>query len=202
MHLRSGMHIIVAMQKDKVILYVIVAFLVGFIVGAVVAIKWYARERPSAGVAEQHQAGAPARLNATEEISQLEGIVQKEPKNLQALVSLGNLYFDGNQPRKAVEAYEKALQIDPNSPDVRTDLGIMYRQLKDYDRAIKEFREAAKLDPAHKNSRFNHGVVLQHDKKDVRGAIQAWEDFLRVEPTGERADMVRKELAQLKSLAQ
>ncbi len=190
------------MQKDKVILYVIVAFLVGFIVGAVVAIKWYARERPSAGVADQHQDGAPARLNATEEIGHLEGILQKEPKNLQALVSLGNLYFDANQPRKAVEAYEKALQIDPNSPDVRTDLGIMYRQLKDYDRAIKEFREAARLDPAHKNSRFNLGVVLQHDKKDVKGAIQAWEDFLRVEPTGERTDMVRKELAQLKSLAQ
>jgi cytochrome c-type biogenesis protein CcmH/NrfG len=197
------MYIIIPMQKDKVILYVIVAFLVGFIVGAVVAIKWYARERPSAGMSEQHQdGGAPARLNATEEIRQLEGVLQKDPQNLQALVSLGNLYFDTNQSKKAIEAYERALQIDPKNPDVRTDLGIMYRQVKDYDRAIKEFREAARLDPTHKNSRFNLGVVLQHDKKDVKGAIQAWEDFLRVEPTGERSDMVRKELAQLKSLAQ
>jgi cytochrome c-type biogenesis protein CcmH/NrfG len=66
---------------------------------------------------------------------------------------------------------------------------------------VREFREAARLDPTHKNSRFNLGVVLQHDKKDVDGAIAAWEDFLKVEPAGERAEMARAEVQQLKALA-
>jgi tetratricopeptide (TPR) repeat protein len=77
----------------------------------------------------------------------------------------------------------------------------MYRAVKDYDGAIREFREAARLDPTHKNSRFNLGVVLQHDKKDINGAIAAWEAFLKVEPSGERADMARAEVQQLKALA-
>jgi hypothetical protein len=43
--------------------------------------------------------------------------------------------------------------------------------------------------------------VLQHDKKDMDGAIAAWEDFLKVEPSGERAEMARAEVQQLKALA-
>ena len=83
----------------------------------------------------------------------------------------------------------------------RTDLGIMYRAVKDYDKAIAEFREAARLDPNHKNSRFNLGIVLQEDKKDVPGAIAAWEDFLRVEPSGDQAAKARAELEQPRSRA-
>ena len=77
----------------------------------------------------------------------------------------------------------------------------MYRAVNDYDKAIQQFREAARLDPTHKNSRFNLGVVLQNDKKDIAGAIAAWENFLKVDPSGERAEMARAQVPQLKALA-
>jgi tetratricopeptide (TPR) repeat protein len=191
------------MKKESVITLLIVTFVAGFIAGAVSGIKFYAKEKAGGQVT---QAGTPAQGNgpppvSAEEVNRLEGIVGKEPTNLQALVALGNLYFDSNQYQKAIDAYERSIAINPNDADVRTDLGIMYRAIKDYDRAIKEFREAARIDPSHKNSRFNLGIVLQHDKKDIRGAIAAWEDFLRVEPSGERSSTVRGEIEQLKSLA-
>ena len=87
-----------------------------------------------------------------EELARLEAVVEKEPRNLQALIALGNLYFDSGQPAKAIDAYGRALAIDPRNPDVRTDLGIMYRAVKNYDKAVKEFREAARLDPKHKTA--------------------------------------------------
>lgn len=196
------------MKKESVILFVVVAFLVGFVVGAVSGIKFYSSEfRGAAGTAGTSgtQGKAPSagaqRVVSAGEIAQAEEIVKKEPQNLQALIHLGNLYFDSNQHRKAIDTYQRALAIDPKNADVRTDMGIMYRAMGDYDRAVKEFREAAANDPNHKNSRFNAGVVLQYDKKDIKGAIAAWEEFLKVEPTGERADQVRKELEQLKALA-
>ena len=37
--------------------------------------------------------------------------------------------------------------------------------------------------------------------RDMDGAIAAWEDFLKVEPSGERAEMARAEVQQLKALA-
>ena len=187
------------MKKENVIILLIVTFVAGFLAGAGGGIKFYAREHgpePAAMRAE-----AAVRAVDAGEVRRLEAAVQNSPQDLRALVALGNLYFDANQYPKAINVYRRALAVDPNNPDVRTDLGIMYRALNDYDGAIREFREAARLDPTHKNSRFNLGVVLQHDKKDMDGAITAWEEFLGVEPSGERAEMARVEVRQLKTLA-
>ena len=187
------------MKKENVIILLIVTFVAGFLAGAVGGIKFYSREHgknPTSMRAE-----TASRVFDTDEAARLEAAVRKEPQNAQALIALGNLYFDANQYPKAIDVYLRALAIDPKNPDVRTDLGIMYRAVNDYDRAVREFREAARLNPAHKNSRFNLAVVLQHDKKDMDGAIAAWEDFLKVEPSGERAEMARAEVQQLKALA-
>jgi len=97
--------------------------------------------------------------------------------------------------------YTRALKIDPKNADVRTDMAIMYRNIKDFDRAISELRQAAKDDPKHLNSRYNLGIILLHDKQDFKGAIAAWEDLLRIEPTGERAEKIKQQINQLKEIA-
>jgi tetratricopeptide (TPR) repeat protein len=187
------------MKKENVIILIIVAFIVGFIAGGIGGIKFYATHMEgvrSTGIIETdpHATAAP-------DLKALEDIVRKEPTNLTALVDLGNAYFDANQYPQAIETYKKAIALDPKNADVRTDLGIMYRAIKDYDGAIQEFKEAIKENPKHVNSRFNLGIVLQMDKKDISGAIAAWEDFLKIEPTGKQADMARAQLKQLKELS-
>jgi cytochrome c-type biogenesis protein CcmH/NrfG len=191
------------MQRDKVFLLIIVAFLAGFIIGAISGIKFYgAQKKGASSTASEEGAVSPqAKVNLAQDITQLEEALKRDPENLQALISLGNAYFDTNQERKAIETYQKALKIDPKNADVRTDMGIMYRNIKDYDNAVREFRQAAKDNPNHVNSRFNLAIVLQKDKNDIPGAIAAWEEFLRVAPTDERAAMAKAQLDQLKSLA-
>jgi hypothetical protein len=55
----------------------------------------------------------------------------------------------------------------------------------------------------HANSRFNIGIVLKYDKKDLKGAIQAWEEFLKLEklldPGDERPLMVKQEIESMKA---
>jgi cytochrome c-type biogenesis protein CcmH/NrfG len=41
-------------------------------------------------------------------IKALKEIVNKDPKNLSAWVELGNLYFDSNQPKEAIDAFHRA----------------------------------------------------------------------------------------------
>ena len=188
------------MKKESVVILAIVIFVAGFVAGAVSGIQFYAREhRNGESSKPAPEESAPTSVNR-DEISRWEEVVHREPKNLAALVSLGNLYFDSHQPNKAIAAYERALAIDPRNADVRTDLGIMYRETKDYDRAVREFREAARIDKSHKNSRFNLALVLQEDKKDIQGAISAWRDYLRVDPTGERSAMAKAQLEELQGL--
>jgi tetratricopeptide (TPR) repeat protein len=127
-------------------------------------------------------------------------MLKDDPKNLNVLIQLGNLYFDANEFSQAIEIYSRVLEIDPRNADVRTDMGIMYRKKRDYDRAVAEFKKAAEVDPRHVNSRYNLGIVLLHDKQDIKGAIKAWEDYLRVEPTGPRAENIRNQMDKMKAM--
>jgi cytochrome c-type biogenesis protein CcmH/NrfG len=151
--------------------------------------------------------GAPApapsardTIEATSQIQTLKEIVKKDPKNLAAWVELGNIYFDTNQPKEAIEAYKQYLAIKPDNPDVRTDMGIMHRKLGEFDRAIEEFRTAAQNDPKHVNSRYNLGLVLLHDKGDMKAAIKAWEDYLKVDPSSEKAQRIRAQIEKMKTM--
>ena len=188
------------MQKDKVILLVVVSLLIGFIAGAVTGIKFAPGTLHPAGTEAASQS-QPAGMPSEEETRALERVVEREPNNLQAVISLGNKYFDAHQYRKAIDLYSRALKIDPKNADVRTDMAIMYRSLKEYDAAVRELKEAAAQNPGHVNSRYNLGIILLHDKKDIPGAIAAWEDCLKAGATGEQAETIRRQLKDLKGLS-
>ena len=135
------------------------------------------------------------------QISALQSLLKADPKNLKALIELGNLYFDADQFDLSIQAYSQALEIDPKNADVRTDMGIMFRRKGDSDRAIAEFKRAAQSDPKHANSRYNLGVVLLHDKGDIKEAIKAWEDYLKVDPSSPRAQNIRVQMEKIKGMA-
>jgi tetratricopeptide (TPR) repeat protein len=195
------------MKKETVILIVVIAFLVGFITGATVAILKGKRGVVGPAMVQKPQMApapappGPSPLELASKIKTLKEIVEKDPKNLPAWVELGNLYFDSDQPKEAIEAYSKYLAVKPENPDVRTDMGIMYRKLGDPDRALEEFRKAAQSDPKHVNSRYNIGIVLLHDKQDIKGAIKAWEEYLKVDPKSDRANRVRSQMEKLRKMA-
>ncbi len=197
------------MKKQTVILAVVVAFLVGFISGATVAIlkKNSGRTVSAARKPQMPPQAVPAPTagelspaEAASKIQALKDIVKKDPKNLSALEELGNLYFDSNQPKEAIDAYNQYLALKPDNADVRTDLGIMYRKLGQFDKAIDEFRKAAKIDPKHLNSRYNIGLVLLHDKQDMKGAIQAFEEYVKVDPNSERGQRLKGQIEKMKTM--
>ena len=177
------------MKKETVILVVVVAFLVGFVSGATVAIlrgkkgedqtaRLPQNQKPQIVPQEVPPPPGPPPAEVSLKIDGLKEIVKKDPKNLAAWYELGNLYFDANQPKEAIQAYTEYIKLKPDNADVRTDLGIMYRNTGEPDKAIEEFKKAAQIDPKHVNSRYNLGLVLLHDKRDMKAAIKAWEDYL------------------------
>jgi len=198
------------MKKETVILLVVIAFLVGFIAGATVAILKGTKGTAKTAMVQKPQPALPGvpipappsgdSIEVASKIQTLKEIVKKDPKNLPAWVELGNLYFDTDQPKEAIEAYSQYLAVKPDNPDVRTDMGIMYRKLGQFDRAIEEFKKAAQSDPKHTNSRYNIGLVLLHDKQDIKGAIKAWEEYLKVDPNSEKAQRIRAQIEKMKTM--
>src|SRR5215831_10627941 len=61
--------------------------------------------------------------------------VNRNPADYDALVKLGDMYYDGQQFSNAIQYYQRALAIHPENPDVCTDMGTAYWYSGNADRA-------------------------------------------------------------------
>lgn len=186
------------MSKETTIVGV-AALIIGFLIGVMVGGKFMAGSKLPAGQSAVQQ-GSGAMINpgqSAARIAELEQVVAKDPKNLQAWITLGNDYFDANQAQKSVQAYNKALELDPNNANVLTDQGVMFRALGFFDRALTNFEKAHKLDPKHLQSLFNIGIVYAVDLKQTDKAKVAFEALLQKDQTSDLARQAREMLKQL-----
>ncbi len=132
-----------------------------------------------------------------ESIEELKKTVEKEPENLQALITLGNLYYDGSKFEEAIVYYQRALKLDPKNADVWTDVGTMYRQLGNIDSSIICYQKSVQVNPGHKSGWFNLGIVYLFDKKDDKKAVWAWKKFIALSPDDPHVEAIKKEIKKI-----
>ena len=127
--------------------------------------------------------------------------VNKDPNDYDSLVKLGNLFYDGQQFPKAIQYYERALAIHPDNPDVRTDMGTAYWYTGDADKAVAAMERSLKYRPGHPQTLFNLGWVRWQGKQDPKGAIEAWQQLLKVNPDYPQRQQVEQYIAKAKEHA-
>jgi cytochrome c-type biogenesis protein CcmH/NrfG len=108
--------------------------------------------------------------------------LKTSPDDLDTIVKLANLYYDGRQYPDAVKYYQLAAKSQPKNADLLTDLGTSLWYTGDADGAIAEFQKALKYQPDHPGTLFNLGIVRWQGKSDPKGAVQAWEELLQKNP--------------------
>ncbi|MDR0826378.1 MAG: tetratricopeptide repeat protein [Desulfovibrio sp.] len=129
-------------------------------------------------------------------IFQHEEDARRNPDRAETWEHLGNLYFDAGEPEKAVNAYNKAIELQPGNPNILVDCGVMYREMKRHDKALEYFQKALALDPGHEQALFNSGIVMYFDLNKKDEALKTWRALLRKNPdartpSGDRlADML------------
>jgi tetratricopeptide (TPR) repeat protein len=124
-----------------------------------------------------------------------------DPKNLDLLTSIGNLYYDAQQYPVAVNYYGRVLAMKPSDAAVRTDLATALWYLGDADKAIVEFNTALKYAPTNPNTLFNLGLVKWQGKHDSAGAIADWKKLLATNPDYASRDQVEKMLSDVEKQA-
>lgn len=147
-----------------------------------------------AAVEDPFAKGAP--VAAAIEEAQI--LLQKQPQNMNLWVSLGNAYFDTEQPEKAIEAYGKALGLKPDQPNVLCDQAIMYRKVGAIDKAHTNFTKALALEPLHPQCSYNLGVLYVEDLKETAKGVALWERYLQSEPDSPAAPAIRENIEKLK----
>jgi cytochrome c-type biogenesis protein CcmH/NrfG len=173
-------------QQGRLVTYFII-FICGFLAG--IAFTVYKGGSPGSSPATVAGGQPQAQNDDTQQaIIHLEAEVTANPENFESWIRLGHLYYDSDQPEKAIAAYTKSMEFHTADANLLTDLGVMYRRTKQPEKAIELFNKAIQQDPSHQPSRFNKGIVLLHDLNDATGAIASWEELLRINPEAKTAN--------------
>jgi cytochrome c-type biogenesis protein CcmH/NrfG len=172
-------------NKNQIFTFFII-FVVGFLSG--IAFTVYKGSPPGGTAPTAASDGQTQNSESSQAILDMEAEVTANPENFESWIRLGHLYYDANQPEKAIAAYTKSLELHSGDANLLTDLGVMYRRTKQPEKAIELFDQAIKKDPSHLPSRFNKGIVLMYDLNDPQGAIASWEELLVIDPEAKAAN--------------
>jgi cytochrome c-type biogenesis protein CcmH/NrfG len=115
-------------------------------------------------------------------IEEYRSMLQEDPRNLAAIIALGNAYLNNRRWSDAIRLYEQSLESDPRNAEVYTNMGTAYRYVGKPVRAIAAYRQAVNNDPGNMDARYNMGAVYAFDMKQYDTALHLWEDLLRLAP--------------------
>ena len=203
------------MNKDHV-RFLVSGILFGFLVGYVIAYAVHeprvvARASPVPAAGNMGMSGgmpggpAPAGPDAAgqggdqmtaifEELNSLKAALEKDPRNLRALVRLADLYHQAAKFDQAIDYYRRALEVQPEDVEARNHMGVCLREVGKADEALAQFRTALTYDPKHWPTWLNLGVVALLDKRDLEEARRAFAKVEEFNPTFEDLPMLKEEL--------
>jgi len=74
-------------------------------------------------------------------------------------IEMGNLELDNTNYSKAIEYYQKAIEVDTNSYDAYHNLGIAYSIIQEYDKAIEYYYKVIQINDSYAYAYFALGNV-------------------------------------------
>jgi tetratricopeptide (TPR) repeat protein len=124
---------------------------------------------------------------------------ERNPRDVNVRLELGNLYFDSERFEDAARWYEQALAIEPRNVNASTDLGISYYYMNQPDRALQQFDRSLAIDARHTKTLLNVGIVRAFGKDDLEGAAQAWQRVVEYAPGSPEGKRAQQALDSLKN---
>ena len=91
----------------------------------------------------------------------------------------GNIYQGKGDYDRAIEAFNRAIEIKQDYAEAYTNRGVAYHSKDDYNRAIKDHNKAIELNPGYAEAHFNHGNAYS-DKGDYDHAIEAFNKAIAI----------------------
>ena len=122
--------------------------------------------------------------------------VEANPKDTLKLRKYAELLSMAHQTDKALEQYEKILNMDPKRVDILLSEGLLYFNEGKYDKAEEVTNRVLKIDKNHREAEFNLGVIAasQGEKEEAR---KIWTKLVENNPGTEAAQFAEEALKKL-----
>jgi tetratricopeptide (TPR) repeat protein len=114
-------------------------------------------------------------------LASLKPILEKNPKDSNALYILGLAHEKKGQWSEAVGAFLQVNELAPGFAAAHYQLAVCYQQLGEVDKALASYAKAMELDPANPDSAYNSGLIL-FGKSQIPEALALFEKALAVRP--------------------
>jgi len=204
--------------KKETIITAIIFFAAGFLAGYIYDAQknWSARQRAGAsaplvsgdapggaaasaggasgGAAQGLPEGHPP-IDTTAVVKTLEEQAAQNPRDPESHLKLANYLYDQHQWQRAIDWYQKALELDPKNVHARTDMGTAYFYSGRPQEALREYRKSLEIDPTHQPTLFNTIVVNLDGTHDLAAAREAWEKLNKMNPNYPGLDRLKGRLS-------
>ncbi|MDP8202236.1 MAG: tetratricopeptide repeat protein [Candidatus Tenebribacter burtonii] len=98
----------------------------------------------------------------------------------------GNEYAEDGKYDKALEFYQKALDINPSLASVYYKMGIVYNDMKKYNEALECYEKTIEINPDHAYAYNNMGYIYGNQRKNDK-AIECYEKAIEINPNDANA---------------
>jgi tetratricopeptide (TPR) repeat protein len=194
-------------MKSESIVFALAGVAFGLIAGWVIGSQQAPPRAAAAATAQASAApetapestGTRAALLDEAQVTALKSVAGREPANARPRAQLGNLYFDAERYPEAIQWYGEAVKLAPDDVNISTDLGVCYYYTNQPDKALEQLEHSLKLDPNHAKTLLNIGIVRAFGKQDLEGAVQAWQQVMKLSPDSPEGQAAKRALDSLQS---
>jgi tetratricopeptide (TPR) repeat protein len=142
---------------------------------------------------ELEETGAPVDLA----VDAYQKVLDLNPGAAGALVNLGTIYYRMRKFGEAEKYYLQAVDADPEYPLAEFNLGNLYDEQGRLKEAFEHYRRALALNPQYADAHFNLALLCER-LGDPLKAVHHWKIYLKLDHSGQWAEIARKQLERLR----
>jgi tetratricopeptide (TPR) repeat protein len=88
-------------------------------------------------------------------------------------------FYTQRELSKAIQAYQKVIELDPTYVEAYNNLGIIYQMVGDVDRAFRAYQKATEINPRYEKGHNNLGILLFLNGR-YEEAVEAFQKALAI----------------------
>jgi tetratricopeptide (TPR) repeat protein len=120
--------------------------------------------------------------------------VDADPRNSDALLNCGTLYYEEGNFAKAVDYFQRALAAQPHSALAHFNLGSVLEEMGQLEQAREHLRQAVLLDPDYSDAHYNLAFVCEK-LRSFAEAREHWQTYVKLDPVGPWSAYARQRIA-------
>ena len=123
--------------------------------------------------------------------------IKNNPEYIEAHYNIAMIYNVG-QVDKMIKELKKVIEIDSKFKEAHYNLGVAYEKKGMYKDAMEEYKKELEIRPDYSSAYKNLGIMY-YNSGDYEKTVFNWENYVRLNPGANDADVVRKEINRLKA---